>query len=359
MKNKITTTLILLFFFQFFYSQEENSKNGNIENEIFTDTLLNIQHFYSFINSGIYGYGCNVSSDLYEKINKEVKENCSSDQSRKGYTQYYFYQCTEKFNENIGDKLIGLHDREHIIICFPKGHDFNNFKSFSSADSLLIQKRINKLIKLDVNYVEFCIDNIIRDKITNSRNKAKSFCECVISELSKETNINEAVLKEILDPYKESFNIRFSSCYNSLIEIHNEYRPFDIKGNSTEILVPLVKLGNTYKVKIEIGGVIRYYVFDTGATALVINSDLEKELLVNNKIAKSDYLEDTEFKIADGSIITAKCVKLNNVIIGGYTVNNVVAYITDKGGMLCGIGFMNKFKEWNLDVKNKELLIRR
>ena len=90
---------------------------------------------------------------------------------------------------------------------------------------------------------------------------------------------------------------------------------------------------------------------------MIINSDLEKELLDKKLITKSDYIASKSFSIADGSIVNAKGVVLDNIVIGGYKVNNVVAYIADEGGMLCGMGLMNKFKNWEFDKEQSMLTI--
>ena len=69
-------------------------------------------------------------------------------------------------------------------------------------------------------------------------------------------------------------------------------------------------------------------------------------------ITASDYVKSKSFSTADGSIVNAKGLILNNIVIGGFKVHNVNAYITDKGGMLCGMGLLNKFKNWEL-IKTK------
>ena len=100
-----------------------------------------------------------------------------------------------------------------------------------------------------------------------------------------------------------------------------------------------------------------YFLFDTGASELLINSKLEKDLINSGAIESSDYVSNKSFETADGSIITAKGVRLNNIIIGGYQVNNVIAYVTDEGGMLCGMGLLNKFKKWKFQKDDKSLIL--
>jgi predicted aspartyl protease len=50
-------------------------------------------------------------------------------------------------------------------------------------------------------------------------------------------------------------------------------------------------------------------------------------------------------------------VKLDNVIIGDYTINNVVVAIIEDGVLLCGKSILDKFKKWEIDQNNKLLIL--
>ena len=86
--------------------------------------------------------------------------------------------------------------------------------------------------------------------------------------------------------------------------------------------------------------------FDTGASDLIINSDLERELLLNGSLTKEDYLGTEYYELANNETVEARIIRLNNIQIGDYYVGNVVAGIIDGGSLLCGIGLLKKFRKW-------------
>jgi len=210
------------------------------------------------------------------------------------------------------------------------------------------------------SYVDLCKERYLNADF--SEEESRRYCECEYEKL-KEKVINYKAFKkyysEIGDEHKDSYNEVILPCRN-LVEknnSNNSYVPGDIEGFSDESIIKLTPSGTTFKIKLVIDGVSRYFIFDSGASELIINSDLEKELLDKKLITKSDYIASKSFSIADGSIVNAKGVVLDNIVIGGYKVNNVTAYITDEGGMLCGMGLMNKFKNWEFDKEQSMLTI--
>lgn len=239
----------------------------------------------------------------------------------------------------------------------------NNFDELLPEDYDLkgIMRCIGDDFSVGESYIDFCVERYIHNEI-HSMDEAKQFCQCEFKMLKDRVNTYQEYLDyfdEIGDLNKPSYNEIILPCRNT-IKIHqspNTYVPLDIEGFSDQSIVKLTPDGTTYKIKLIIGGVVRYFVFDTGASELVINSELEQELLTNGKISSDDYVASKEFEIADGSVIKARGVRLNNIVIAGFRVNNVVAYITDDGGMLCGMGLMNKFKTWEFDKENQMLTI--
>ena len=89
-----------------------------------------------------------------------------------------------------------------------------------------------------------------------------------------------------------------------------------------------------------------------------MNHDFVQELFKNGTLTFDDFLGKQEYQLADGSTIEAQVVMLNNVIIGDYTVNNVKVAIVKEGGDLCGIGFLKKFKNWEIQNGNTLILYK-
>ena len=97
--------------------------------------------------------------------------------------------------------------------------------------------------------------------------------------------------------------------------------------------------------------------FDTGATDLTIDSDTERELLLNGTIKRADYIGEKEYELADGKTVTGQIVKVNKITIGNYTVNNVTIAVLKNGSLLCGKSFLDKFKKWELNKDKMELVL--
>jgi len=95
--------------------------------------------------------------------------------------------------------------------------------------------------------------------------------------------------------------------------------------------------------------------FDTGSSDLIINSDLERELLLNGSLTKEDYLGTEFYEMANNETVEARVVRLDNIKIGDYYVNNVVVAIIDNGSLLCGLGLLNKFQKWNFEESSNVL----
>jgi hypothetical protein len=127
----------------------------------------------------------------------------------------------------------------------------------------------------------------------------------------------------------------------------NIYDPNDIKGSISEKCeISLINdFGNSYKIDITVDGIKKQYTYDTGASYFTINSSMEKELISQGKIKVEDYYPPKRFRIANGEIIEKRIVRLDNIKIGDYIVNNVFVTITDSnddGVLLCGLGLLKK-----------------
>ena len=108
--------------------------------------------------------------------------------------------------------------------------------------------------------------------------------------------------------------------------------------------------------KITIDGITKYYLLDTGASDLIINREIERDLLINGSIRQEDYLGKQSYILADNKEVNAQLVRLKNVKIGDYILNNVIAAIIDEGSLLCGTGLLNKFRKYEI-INDEGILI--
>jgi len=74
-------------------------------------------------------------------------------------------------------------------------------------------------------------------------------------------------------------------------------------------------------------------------------------------LKRENYLSKTEYNLANNQTVLAQEVKVDNITIGDYTLNNVVIAIIDEGSLLCGKSFLDKFKKWEIDKQNNFLIL--
>lgn len=243
---------------------------------------------------------------------------------------------------------------EIIMKCAEGNVTFNeDFKVGESGD-IEFQKKA---------WIKNCRNEIIKndsEKIWNLEN-AENACNCMVNKLFSEgSSYNE--LKEIIDVNSPIFNEVALPCVVKAFDKKNagsnSYNINDIKGGGFMSEVKLIDyFGNGFKVKIKIGNVTKYFLFDTGSTDLTIDQDTERELLLDGYLKRENYLNKSQFELADNKTVTGQKIRLNDIKIGDYTVNNVVLTIINQGSLLCGKSFLDKFRNWELDKKNNLLIL--
>jgi clan AA aspartic protease (TIGR02281 family) len=127
----------------------------------------------------------------------------------------------------------------------------------------------------------------------------------------------------------------------------------------TDTRVKLIKKGGVYKVPVQINeGVAVDFILDSGASDVLISSDIFSTLVKQGKIDKADILGYEYYKIADGSTVKQVSIILRKLQVGEIVVNNVKASVgTSLSPLLLGQSFMQKFKQFTIDNENGLLLI--
>lgn len=203
-----------------------------------------------------------------------------------------------------------------------------------------------------------CTDSFLKERDNQSQwttSSAKRFCTCAIEKLYS-AGYSYKEISEIKDENSNAFNEIIVPCFtqenrnNSYSIYSNTYSAQDIIGSGTFSDVSLMNYLNTaYKLKLNISEVEKYFTFDTGASDLIINPTIENQLIANGSLKKENYLGYQEYTLANGDTVLAQMVRIDNIKIGDYTVNNVIVAIVQEGSLLCGKGFLDKFKKWTLD----------
>jgi clan AA aspartic protease (TIGR02281 family) len=268
------------------------------------------------------------------------------------------WEMEEALKENkITELFLKENNLKILMECLEGNYKIKDDYKFGQSDDLEFEKKIG---------VINCVNTIMSDdnKDMWTKEQAEQYCECAINKLFSEGYTYKEIL-QIDDVNSSTFNEIALPCVSEVLKTKNEFHSAtnsynfnDIEGGSYRSLIPLTDyFGNGYKVKITIAGVTKYYLFDTGASDLIIDRDTERELLLNGTLKRENYLNKTEYTLANNQTINAQLVKIDHVVIGDYTLNNVVIAIIDEGSLLCGKSFLDKFKKWEIDKPNNVLIL--
>ena len=268
------------------------------------------------------------------------------------------WEIEKATKENKMTELILMDKNLDIIMkCLEGNYKINDDYKFGLTDNPELQQKIG---------VKNCVKEIMNDDEMNeiwTKELAEEYCDCAINKLLSAGYTYKDIL-QIEDENSATFNEIAVPCVTEVLKTKkefkssNDYNSNDIKGGRYRNLIPLTDyFGKGYKVKITIAGVSKYYLFDTGASDLIIDRDTERELLLNGALKRENYLNKTEYTLANNQTVKGQKVKVDNIVIGDYTLNNVEIAIIDDGSLLCGKSFLDKFKKWEIDKQNNVLIL--
>ena len=127
----------------------------------------------------------------------------------------------------------------------------------------------------------------------------------------------------------------------------------------TEYKISLKEENGVFSLTVNTGGIVSRFILDSGAGESNISSGLESKLIANGTIKQKDYLSNGLYRLADGSIVECKRVKLSKVTVGSKTVYNVIASIgLENSPNLLGQSFLNKTNSWTIDNSKRILIIK-
>ena len=219
---------------------------------------------------------------------------------------------------------------------------------------------------------KLAIQNCVNEVLNNSSDyswteaQADEYCECAIEKMY-DAGMTFKDAKEATEEDSRAFNEIVIPCMNEVLnntienhnnEYYNTYNKTDIIGNAFSSEIVLIDyLGLGFKIKIEIDGITKYFLFDTGAADLIIDRDFERDLLINGSINKDSYLGKNIYIMANNEEVEADMLKVNRLKLGDYVVNNVIVAVIDEGGMLCGKSLFDKFRTWEFYENDRKLLV--
>jgi clan AA aspartic protease (TIGR02281 family) len=264
-------------------------------------------------------------------------------------------------NDDIAGLLTKDENLEIIMECLEGNSGITKDFKYEDGDSR--NKELEKQIAVRV-----CVKGIQEDKELSSQVSpfgAQKYCSCVIDNIY-EMGLTYEQVEQIDQENSEAFNKAVLPCAEFLLMAGDSDSSgtltdsdvllspdSDIIGPDTSSVVLMDYFNKGYKLLLTIGGVERYFLFDTGASDLIIDRETERELLLNGAIKKDDYRGTTKYALANKDEVKAQIIILDNVKIGDFVVNNVRAAVIEDGSLLCGKSLIDKFSKYEINTRKR------
>ncbi|TXI80818.1 MAG: hypothetical protein E6Q39_02135 [Crocinitomicaceae bacterium] len=224
----------------------------------------------------------------------------------------------------------------------------------------------------DVNEIELRMDkynndivlkgDIAKTEFDSSINKYSRFG--VLTKYAYLSVTHKGYLKVLYNGMKYLISLAKSQVPKEEIEVIDD--PFVTKENksknntiTSQSKVTLSEQNGVTSLTVTVGGKITSkFILDSGAGDCNISSELEKKLLANGIIKKTDYLENGLYKLADGSIVENRRINIPKLKVGNKTISNVIVSVGpfDSPNLL-GQSFLKKLNKWSIDNSKKILTI--
>jgi predicted aspartyl protease len=281
-------------------------------------------------------------------------------------------KITYKLSYNSTKTLLSVQETVERISCpnLPKTYKKKNEKgnwiknghlySFDISDfdltgvQLMLEKKDNRIeVNGDVGYYEFDTTQNKYSGLGILRKQFRISCD------------NPSYLKVFFNGLRYLITIAKEQIPEEKEEIVDD--PFINKKNNPttptlkkESKIPLSENNGVFSLNVTIGGkVLSKFILDSGAGECNISSDLEKKLIANGLIKNSDYLNNGLYKLADGSIVENRRIKLSKMRIGNKTISNVIVSVgSSDSPNLLGQTFLSKLDQWSIDNSKNVLIIK-
>lgn len=197
-------------------------------------------------------------------------------------------------------------------------------------------------------YTTNCIQQLVANGDAERLN-ADVYCEC-IWEGMRANNVTPGNFVLLTDANSDLYNKVAAPCIDKAGKGAQAAKA-SVSGPESQ-RVQLAKMMGANRIKVNVSGLEKYMILNTGMPETYISSSLENELLLNGSIKHSDYLP-----MLNGH----RKVLLHNIKIEGYTIDNVEAVISDdyNGWMYLGGNVLNAFSQWCMDNRTNELILQK
>lgn len=117
---------------------------------------------------------------------------------------------------------------------------------------------------------------------------------------------------------------------------------------------------NLMYVEVEINGSpAKEFIFDTGASGVVINADLLSDLLATGALDATDFGPKQQVTVASGATQEVYMVNARELSIGGHVVRDVMMAVmpNESAPLLVGQNVFKQFSQVSIDYQREEILL--
>lgn len=151
--------------------------------------------------------------------------------------------------------------------------------------------------------------------------------------------------------------------YNKERQERNEQQDnsSDERENDREIskgtIIKMREHNGVYLVPITVNGMELEFIFDTGASVICISSAEAAVMYKQGKITEDDIVGQTSLQDATGGVSIGTVIKLKTVQLGGITLHDIEATVTNnmQAPLLFGQTALNKFGKVTIDYENNTI----
>ena len=121
--------------------------------------------------------------------------------------------------------------------------------------------------------------------------------------------------------------------------------------SSAQTTIEMEEINGVYYVPCEVNGIPMKFIFDTGASNVSISKTEAEFLIKQGLLAKEDFIEVVNYRIADGSIKEGIKVKLKEIKIQEIILRDITATIVSESSapLLLGQSVLSKFGRFEVE----------
>lgn len=325
-----------------------------IAQNLYTKDKVNLGKKKDFIDACIKGAKSKVVSLKGIQVDTKSYCSCMAEKLIPEITSKELMKLAE--DQDIEAFFVKEKNLKILMACLENNYKFDDTFKFNQPGQTKFSKQFA---------VKVCVDELKNDPSTGAKlteEQLSKYCSCAVEKLFA-SNMQYKDLDKIEEVDGEAFNELIVPCaveagWDIALNKKSLKSIPVVMGDVAFSKIDLVKyFHSSYKVKLNIGGVIKYFIFDTGASDMLIDKKTEEEFLSKGILKKENYLKgETEYELANNAIVKGRKAVLSNITIGDYTINNVTIGILDEGSLLLGKSLLDAFSKWEIQ-KEKNILI--